>query len=96
MKVRLSKRVAEKMNRSERQKLDVLREKVKMAYFYRRSKLAMVHKAWQDAMNAYERNRVYRERVRIAENSYRVVSKRFSQVVQELEKYLKELRKKYV
>jgi hypothetical protein len=96
MKVRLSKRVAEKMNRSEHQKLDELREKVKMAYFYRRSKLAVVHKAWQDAVNAYERERVYRERARIAENRYRVVSKRFGQAVHELEKHLKELRKKYV
>ena len=81
MKVRLSKRVTEKMNRSERQKLDDLREKVKMAYFYRRSKLAVVHKAWQDAVNAFEK-----ERARLAENRYRVVSKRFGAAVQDLEK----------
>lgn len=96
MKVRLSKRVAEKMKRSEREKLDVLREKVKMAYFYRRSKLAVVHKAWQDAVNAFERERVYRERARIAEERYRIVSKRFGHAVEELEKYIKELRKKYM
>lgn len=86
MKVRLSKRVTEKMNRSERQKLDDLREKVKMAYFYRRSKLAVVHKAWQDAVNAFEKERAYRERARLAENRYRVVSKRFGAAVQDLEK----------
>jgi len=52
-----------------------------MAYFYRRSKLAVVHKAWQDAVNAFEK-----ERARLAENRYRVVSKRFGAAVQDLEK----------